>query len=188
MSNEDVRNSNDDEAIEEIAAENPTSKTAPEDLIRFLRELDEIDSKPDDVPFENLDEMLATEKAEREGLWVDWPACKGARILLAHTSAASEKMDELERKYRAKGKRPPSEPLPIAVRARIVEEALFGAVVKDWSGIARGGFTLPFNRENFKWLMKENRWFRTFIFQASGDSDKFRQRAMEELRGNSPTA
>lgn len=149
----------------------------------FLEELAALEAELEGEPFEDLRDLLDTDHAETLGLTFDWPAMPGAKVTIAHMSAAVAKKTQLETKYRSKHRKLPQDSLPSNVEERLWHEAMYGTVVKGWSGLKLDGKPFGFTLDNYRTLMKIRR-FRAFVIEKSRDADAFRSRADEEIRGN----
>lgn len=135
-----------------------------EDQLRLLEAFGLDDEALDPQPsrqYDRLDDLLEFERHQDEGFWVDWPAVKGARVLLAHPEAAGLAYPAKEREVRAKGKvrEGADTPAPLIVKAAGL--AAFGRSVKGWE-LVLDGRPLEFNQVNFL-MMWRVRPFRNFI-------------------------
>lgn len=128
--------------------------------------------------------LLETEHLEQLGVWRPVPFLKGAEILIAHQTAAAEKREQLEAKFREKYKLPLDQPLTAKNREAIWREAYYGTVAKDWRGISLDGQPLDFTAANFRKLMTSRR-FRQHLISSSLDAEAFRADRDGKLRGNS---
>lgn len=180
--------SSEETVVEEIAREEASPAAAEQQGSELIDELAGlIDRLEEDKPFTDLDQLFDTEHVEKLGRPFDWPAMPGAQVHIAHFTACVDKKSELEEKVRQKKGKLPGEKLSNRVEERLWEEAMFGTVVKGWSGIKKGGYEFPFNQANYRALMKVRR-FRSFVLEKARDADGFRSRSAEELSGNSPAA
>jgi hypothetical protein len=134
----------------------------------------------DDLVFDSLDQLLECERHEGEGFWIDWPAVKGARVLLAHPESAGLAFPAKEREVRALGKVKDGDPTPAALIVKAAGLAAFKRTVKDWD-LVLNGKPLEFNKINFLMMWRVRR-FRDFV---AGQAVRFRQnpQAISEQAG-----
>lgn len=149
----------------------------------FFDELEALEEGLEAATVDDFEQVMDGEKAEATGREFEWPLLKGCRVHIAHFSAAVEKKAELEAVYRKRKSKLPSEQLTDKVQEKLWREAMFGTVVKGWSGFKRGGYEQPFNLANYRAAM-ESRKFRLFVMAKSKDAQNFVDRSAEELSGN----
>lgn len=187
MDHKETTHQDEDDVLRTITEPEPqaAATATADEKSDLLEELAALDLLQEDKPFADLDELFGAEHAEKLGREFDWPAMPGAKLQIAHFSAAIDKKNELEDRYRRRKNKLPGERLAARVEERIWEEAMLGTVVKGWSGLRRGGYDYPFTEANYRALMRVRR-FRSAVLEIARDSDRFRERADEDLRGNWP--
>lgn len=152
----------------------------------ILDELAKLKASVEDVEVGGIEELEAIAEREEAGVWSPWPVIAGARVLVAHLSAASDRQQELDAAYRKRFKIAPGVELQKNVREAIFRESFFGTVVRDWSGMRLSRTSpdeLPFNLANYRRLVKL-RQFRGWVFVQATDQERFRVESAEALRGN----
>lgn len=122
---------------------------------------DELSGGAEDQTFETLDDLLEFEQQLDEGYWVEWPAVRGARVLLAHPETAALAYPQAEREVREKAGIKDGELTPAALILKAAGLAAFERSVKGWE-IELAGQPLSFNRVNFMRLWR-SRAFRSFL-------------------------
>ena len=121
----------------------------------------EFDEIGDDIVFETLDDLLECERHEAEGFWIDWPAVRDAKLLMAHPESAGMVYPQKEREVRAQGKVKDGEDTPAVLVVKAAGLAAFSRTVKDWK-LELQGQPIEFNKVNFM-MMWRSRRFRTFV-------------------------
>lgn len=172
--------------LESAEAEAPTPAAPaaePDSTEAFLEELAALEADLEEQVTDDLDGVAKIEEAEKSGRLFDWPTLRGAKVKIAHFSAAIDAKARLEELYRKKKTLLPSVALPSKVEERLWEEAMFATVVLGWSGMKKGGYEMPFNLANYRFAMRLRR-FRSFVLSKARDAQNFRDASTQELSGN----
>ena len=131
--------------------------------------------------FPSLDALIATEDAENEARWVNWPAVEGAEVLIAHARTSGDKLQELERRYRMRHPKLKNKPIPSDDFNKIYFLAQFGTTVKDWRGFTVNGAPFEFTEANFLRLMDNYQRFRQFIAETATELQEARDEVKEDM-------
>lgn len=138
----------------------------------------------DEGQFDDLSEIMEVEHREQLGVRIAWPALRGAFVTIAHISAAQDKKNALERKFREKKGWGYDRPLPPAAEEALWRESLCGTVVRHFEGIKLGGNVVPWSESGYRKLIGVRR-FRVFVLRQSRNMENWRRASMDDARGKS---